>query len=478
MPAAKNLKHAFFEFLKFHQLLPKGASVLVAVSGGQDSVALLDLLLQWQKGLSFRLGVVHIQHHLREEAEADARFVAELAKHCGLPFFRKDVDVHAMVQQHRFSIEEAARLLREDALRQVLQEHNFDWIATGHTLSDQVETLLMRIIQGTGITGLAGIRLKRPPFVRPLLFATREEVATYVQRRRLPYREDKSNRDPRFLRNRLRLTVLPFLKQTLPEFREKALGNLAMIAADWEAFVQQQISTAWQQIVQEASPLKITLELPLFWQYFSGIQYGIIETIVSTLKGERVLLSYQQYTHLKYWLQSPHSRPEFWVDPMIGVNRVGQNALFFHKNRLEHYRLQWDQQPVPLGQPIPWLDRELILTRELKPEGLTFSSATPSVQYLDADCVGEKIWVAFPRQESTFRPLGSSRALPILEFLKKAKVPYSLRPYTPVLMGRPGVVAIPGVRIGEPCKIQPQTKRVLKIAIREQHENTQKHSHG
>ncbi|HFB67895.1 MAG TPA: tRNA lysidine(34) synthetase TilS [Calditrichae bacterium] len=468
MPVPKNLKHAFYQFLKIHHLIPSGSRVLVAVSGGQDSVALLDLLVQWQQGLQVTLGVAHVHHHLRSTADADAAFVADLARRYGLPFFQKDVNVPQLVEREKISVEAAARRLREDALREIAEEHHFQWIATGHTLSDQVETLLMRMFQGTGITGLAGIRLKRPPFVRPLLFATREAVHRYVVRRKLPFREDETNRDTRYLRNLLRLEVIPMLRQTFPLFREEAIGNLALVAGDWVAFLENQIQQAWNAIIIEYSQLKITLELPRFLQYFSGIQFGIVERIISDLKGEHVYLNYQKFKQLVYWLEHTAGHPQFWFDPVIGVYRQKNTAVFFQVERLEQWRSQVNGLRISWNTPVHLGTHQLVLSRHAG--SVTLPPREPQTEYIDARCVKDAVYVRFPEEGMAFYPLGARRAVPLMEFLKKAGIPSPLRPFTPVLMSGERIIAIPGLRINHECRVSHETKEVIKIELRESHD--------
>jgi len=470
MPVSKNLKHAFYQFLKIHDLIPSGSRVLVAVSGGQDSVALLDLLMQWQQGLQLSLGVAHVHHHLRSTADADAAFVAELARRYGLPFFQKNVDVPQLVKAEKMSVEAAARRLRETALQEIAREQNFQWIATGHTLSDQVETLLMRVFQGTGINGLAGIRLKRPPFVRPLLFATREAVHRYVVRRKLPFREDETNQDTRYLRNLLRLKVIPMLQQTFPLFREEAIGNLALVAGEWVTFLENQIQQAWDGIIIEYSQLKITLELPRFLQYFSGIQFGIVEKIISDLKGEHVYLNYQKFKQLVYWLEHTKGHPQFWLDPVIGVYRRRNTAVFFNVERLEQWRSHLNGTPIPWNTPVQLGTHYWVLSKHRGP--VTLPSPAPQIEYLDARCVHNAVYVRFPEEGMVFYPLGARRALPVMEFLKKAGIPSPLRPFTPVLMSGERIIAIPGLRINHECRVTYETTEVIKIEQRESHDYT------
>ena len=228
------------ETIRKRGLFKAGDRVAVAVSGGADSVALLLLLLELRGKLGLVLSVAHVNHKLRgEESDADERFVADLARRHDLEFL-----VHAApVDRERGSgIEAAGRALRYDFFRELARAGRVRKIATAHTLDDQAETVLLRVFRGTGIRGLAGIhpRLvflgegpaedKGQPYgevVRPLLELRRRELQEFLRARGQDWREDSSNRDPSFLRNRVRLAVLPVLKES---FGEAALENLADLA--------------------------------------------------------------------------------------------------------------------------------------------------------------------------------------------------------------------------------------------------------
>jgi tRNA(Ile)-lysidine synthase len=215
--------------------------LLVAVSGGADSVALLHLLL----GLGQSVAVGHVHHGLRDEADVDEAFVASLAARVGVPHASLRVDA---AKRDGRSPEARARALRYAALTQLAAQLGCDAVATAHTLDDQAETVLLRQLRGTGLDGLAAIapRLENPPVVRPLLRARRGELRAYLEARELPWREDPSNRELAIPRNRLRAQVLPVLEEIHPGALER-LAELADRAREAVEARQEEVDAAVAQ---------------------------------------------------------------------------------------------------------------------------------------------------------------------------------------------------------------------------------------
>jgi len=197
------------------RLIPDGSPLLVAVSGGGDSVALLHLLTRFAARRENALTLAHLDHALRRGSLADRRFVEGLARKLGLPCIAERHDV-SQLKMKRESPEEASRRVRRAFLLGAARQVGAELIVTGHTLDDQAETILMRLVRGAGAKALTGMAESGPgPFVRPLLEIEREELRGYLKRRDLAFREDPSNRDLRFDRNRVRRVALPVLAETL-----------------------------------------------------------------------------------------------------------------------------------------------------------------------------------------------------------------------------------------------------------------------
>lgn len=223
----KDLPARVIEYGRSLDLFPKEGTLLVAVSGGADSMVLLDCLVRVRAALGIGLVVGHVDHRLRASSGADAEFVEAHASTLGLRAVVRRADVRAAAQERGRTIEEAARDLRYALLAEMAREVEAGAVATAHTATDQAETVLMRLIRGTGPAGLAGVAPARGDgFIRPLLCATRDEVRRFARDRRLPFREDPTNRDPRFLRNRVRARILPALRRLNPRI-EFALSDLA-----------------------------------------------------------------------------------------------------------------------------------------------------------------------------------------------------------------------------------------------------------
>src|SRR5262245_34206136 len=213
-----------------HDLLRRGDRVVVAVSGGPDSMALLHALWELRDRLGVTIEVAAVDHGLRADARREIDLVRERATALGLPFSAVDVDVAGARRGRRgVSLQDAAREVRLRALAALAGARGANRVALGHQADDQAETVLYRIVRGTGIAGLAGIPYRRDIFIRPLLDVTRAQILRYLRRRSIPFVEDPSNADPRFARARIRNQIIPALAQENPRIAE-ALRALASAA--------------------------------------------------------------------------------------------------------------------------------------------------------------------------------------------------------------------------------------------------------
>ncbi len=232
--------------LRCEALIPPGASVLVAVSGGADSVALLNLLHRLSKTLAIkRLGVLHVNHGLRgSESDRDEKFVRELAKKLALSFYSKRLGGKSL---HDAGIEAWARSVRYRFFHEIQKREKYDLVATGHTANDQAETVLMRLLRGTGLRGLRGILPGRDDgVIRPVIDLRRNEIETWLLSQKISCCHDSSNDDQTLNRNRVRHTLLPDLQITEPDIVSK-LGAIAAAAQDVFSMMQPGIDK-WTKI--------------------------------------------------------------------------------------------------------------------------------------------------------------------------------------------------------------------------------------
>lgn len=454
-------------FIRQNGLLQPGETVVVAVSGGPDSVCLLGLLVELQAELALRLHVAHLNHGLRgAAAEDDARYVAELAARLGLAATSGRRDVLAYRKRQRLSLEEAAREVRYIFLADVAAAQGAAAVAAGHTAADQVETLLMHLVRGTGLAGLRGmaprsvLRLpdgRRLAVVRPLLAIERAATERYCRERNLDPRLDATNEARELLRNRVRQELVPLLERFNPSFGA-ALLRLAQTAGDELAFVDGQAERAWADLAHAVEGSVVLRAGPLR-QLHPALQRHLLRRAVREVRGDLTDLAAVHVEYMRALLARPAGTQ---IDlPHDMVFAVEYDA----------YRLSAGEPASPLpplageyGLAVPgttllpgWRVRASLLPRSQ----VQLPTGEPWRACLDFARVGPDLAVRPRRPGDRFQPLGMAGTKRLQDFMVDARIPRRWRDRVPIVATPAQIVWVAGWRIDERARVMPTTETVL-----------------
>ena len=289
------MKDEFLKNLEDYNL--ENSRILLAISGGKDSMTMLDLFNCFKDELKLDLVACHFNHSLREDADRDEKFVKSQCEKYGLKFYSKKEDVLLYSNENKLSTEEGARFLRYKFFDEIKRAENIEYIATAHNKNDLAETVIMRILRGTGINGLVGIQSERGDLIRPILNFSRDEIEKYIEYNNIPFVEDETNFEDLYLRNKIRLNLFPILKNEYNPKILDALSRLSNIAFDYSSISREYIASKegllWEfnkgKILVYIEKLKLqsrsfrNIMYREFFEFFSknpdGINYKIIEEI-------------------------------------------------------------------------------------------------------------------------------------------------------------------------------------------------------
>jgi tRNA(Ile)-lysidine synthase len=509
-----NLESKVLDFIQRYSLISRKEIAVVGISGGADSVCLLHVLTKWRRGLGIRLHIAHLNHQLRgAESEADAEYVSNLAGSLGIPSTIDRQDVAAYRTERKCSIEEAARELRYAFLARVAREVGAHRIAVGHTRDDQVETILMHILRGTGITGLCGLapcspmaydsqgtslrasslslRAKRSNLlvIRPLLDITREETASYCQEHQLDPRIDSSNLSPSFFRNRLRLHLLPLLRQYNPSV-DQALLRLADIAKEDNAFIEQQTSGVWDEVARQENNTvyldkKQIASLPL------ALQRHLLRVAVTKLAGDVRDIEASHIEAARSLLNKPASKRISLPHGLIchgGYNELVitrlPSVIATSHSVLASEARQSQLPPCPFP-PLPGEFPLKVPGKTVCPGWKVIASvvrervASPSsrgtlgtgertcqsnlVAHFDFHKTGTALFVRQRQPGDRFQPLGMSMPKKLYEFMVDAKIPRSWRSHIPIVCSPQQIIWVVGWRIDDRVKTAEASKKIIRL---------------
>jgi len=455
--------------------IESGDVIIVGVSGGSDSTCLLDLL---QKS-GTNIIIAHFNHGLRIEANEDSEYIKNLSERRGIKCIQGSEDVRSFAKNAKLSIEDAARKLRYKFLFEVANQYHAHAVAVGHTADDQVETILMHLLRGCGLDGLQGMVPRsitefnaKTPLIRPLLEFTRNEILAYCQANNLTYLEDRSNQEKIFLRNRIRLELIPSLESYNPRVKENILKMARIIQGDVEVLTERTREILQEYLLAESDCL-LKISLTKIKESPIGMQRRIIVNSLKKLNSNNKEIDFQKVEQVIRFVGFPPRTRHLHLFSDIEV-RIENGTLFFYRSYANIPTDEWPQMKgektlkvnIPGSKIIhpDWQiscnETSIFPKQNNLDEGLNFNA------FIDLEKVQSPLMIRTQKRGDRYELLGlEGKSQKLSDFWINKKIPNRLRSRWPLVISNEKIVWIPGFAPAHFCRVQTGTKKILHVEL-------------
>ena len=461
-----------------HRMFQHGDSVLVGVSGGPDSVALLNALLSLVPKYSVHLGVAHLNHSLRGvESDRDANFVSSLAEKNKLPLYLKKVDVPNYRRANKLSVEEAARHLRYDFYARVAEKKEYRKIALGHHADDNAELILMYFLRGSGPLGISGIQPVRDgKMVRPLIERTRAEILNFLHQNNIEYVSDTSNADTQYLRNKIRHHLIPHLRSTYNPNIIGSLNRLSHIIRSEEDWIQREMKPIWDTLVMESDDHQVHLMIQQLNGLHTAVKRRLLRFAIQKTKGNLRRISFSHIEKFRKLCEKgpPFGRLDFpdhirieRNDNVITITKetkplreiVSKPTTF--KTHAFQYRID-----KPETVWIHEISAHLNLSEITVDDVPNYRDTGHTVAFFDISNIRFPLIIRNIQPGDRFIPLGMHGGTQkVKDFFINNKVPRAERVTCPVLVSKGNIIWVMRHRIDDSVKITSKTRNVLRAEL-------------
>lgn len=460
-------------------------TIFVACSGGPDSTALFHILFSYFHRDPKKIGIIHVNHHLRgKKSLRDQKFVEKLGKTFGVPVIIGNVNVEKFAREKKRSIEEAARDLRYDFFIQTTKTYLIDTIVLAHTLNDQAETVLMRLLTGTGLQGLAGSRpvflRNKIRFVRPFIETEKKDILNYLREKKIKFCTDETNQETRFLRNKIRLELLPFLEKKFNSGIQKVLARIPESVGIDAEFLEREAERQFKNViaspkgVRQSRDYVVDLRSPRndesasvifdrkkFDSLETSIQFRLLQMAVRKLSELEFSfnhwISFQELLEKKknFKISFPGNlmcvaTPKHVTVGFLKSSR--QNSFSYHLEKgktlfLPENKISIEAQPVKFKQT------------PVKKKSETYA-------VIDMDKIRFPLIVRNREKGDRFRPLGQTKSSKLKDFLIRKKIPRETRDRLPLVLSGNELIWVAGVGISENVKVEEKTAQFLRLQMK------------
>lgn len=454
------IEKTFRNTIKRLGMLRKGDCILAAVSGGADSIVMLRLLSSVKEELGLALSVCHLNHNMRgAESRRDLEFVKKEATRLGLRFFGKTLRKGSLAIKGR-STQEAAREVRYAFFEEAAKKAGAKRIALGHTLDDQAETVLLRLLKGSSLSGLSGIPPTRPPFIRPLIEVNRAEIERYAKDEGIKFVTDSTNKTAKYRRNSIRLSLIPFLEENYNESIKETLARTASVLGVDNAFIDKAAAEVFKAAFIEQSKSRVVLDRLKLVSLHPALSSRVFLKAIGEFdtSTQSVLSS----AHVEAFLSIAEGRSPSASIRLPGgvVLRREYERLMISKGKPAKTKAFEKRLKVPGRTDVPGIGTFEVEVLTRKPKTLFTGEDTV---YLDLDGAGD-VFILRPFDDGDrMVPFGMKGHKKVKDIFIDAKVPREARRSIPLLLNGEDIVWVPGVKRSGLLKITPRTARVLKV---------------
>jgi tRNA(Ile)-lysidine synthase len=455
-------------------LLRKGDRVLIGVSGGKDSVSLLDILCQLGPEYKLSLAVAHLDHQLRLNSNKDTDFVRQLAKKYDVPFFTHKTRVQILAKKEKRSLEDAARQARYRFFEMTGANFRATKLALGHTLNDQIETFFMRLLRGAGVLGLSGIPIKRAlnseiTLIRPLLEVTRSQIEAYGEERKLSFREDQSNRDLSYTRNKIRHHLLPLLTSKYNPNLLQTIARTQNLLHQTNIYVNSMADRSFNALLIASDKKRLSLQRSKFQKLDRFLQSLVLREAIAQIHLGAQEIGFDQIESLLHDLDKKEEFKLQWPGKLVLTASAKCLNLELSDTPMRVKRLKNFCLALPGKTRIGALGYEIECnlinqTRQIKPK--RNSRQQKLAEWVDFDKIKGTLYVRTRRSGDRFKPLGSTGSKKLQDFFVDLKVPFACRDKVPLVCDGESIIWVVGYRISDAHRVDDKTKRVLKLSAR------------
>ncbi|MDR3598561.1 tRNA lysidine(34) synthetase TilS [Clostridium sp.] len=456
-------------YIKDNKLIKCKDKILVALSGGPDSICLFNILFQLKEELNIEIAAVHLNHLLRgEDSFRDEEYVINMCSNMGIKCFVKRVDINTYSKEHKLSSEMAGRNARYDFFDEILKREGFDKVATAHNANDQAETILFRLMRGTGLEGLGGIKVSRDDkVIRPILCLSRKEVEEYIKLKQLNPRIDKTNFEKIYNRNKIRLDILPYIKENFNEDIIQTLNRMSLLLQKDNEFIENLALNLFNKYCVECNDYFI-IKKEMFKE---------AEPIVTRLL-RRVIV---KYSKSNYDFEMKHIYEIFYLAKKNsgkvihlpnGICAENIYGDIYIKSKAEKYDINNKKEEIILDKNSININEFELCNLRIRIQVIdncevnnVNSNQDSLIKYFDFDKIKNSISIRNRRNGDKIIPLGMTGSKKIKNIFIDMKIPKEERENIPILCFDDKIAWIIGIRMSEEYKLTDKSKNILKVVI-------------